>query len=87
MSDNLVVSDFVNENLSSDSSDSKSEKLEAKFLWWRIDDGASKVKFTPDVEDILHSKKHSKNKRIYFYKSENKMTVIEPLKVTWILMR
>ena len=51
MSDNLVVSDFVNENLSSDSSDSEGEKLEVKFLWWGNDDGASKVKFTPDVED------------------------------------
>ena len=53
MSDNLAVSDFVNENLSSDSSDSEGEKLEVKFLWWRNDDGASKVKFTPDVEYTL----------------------------------
>ena len=43
----------MDENLLSDSSDSESEKLEVKFLWWRNDDGASKVKFTPDVEDAL----------------------------------
>ena len=43
----------MNENLSSDSSDSESEKLEVKCLWWRIDDGARKVKFIPDVEDTF----------------------------------
>ena len=43
----------VNENWSSDSSDSESEELEVKFLWWKNDDGASKVKFTPDVEDTF----------------------------------
>ena len=30
---NLVVSDFVNENISSDASDSESENLEENFLW------------------------------------------------------
>ena len=43
----------MDENFLSYSSDSESGKLEVKFLWWRNDDGASKVKFTPDVEDAF----------------------------------
>ena len=41
---NLVVSDFVNGNLSSNSSYSESEK-------WSKDDGASKIEVALDVED------------------------------------
>ena len=50
---NLVVNDFVNGNLSSDSSDSESENLEVKFLRGSKDDGATKIKVTLDVEDTL----------------------------------
>lgn len=50
---NLAVNDFVNENLSSDSSDSESENLEVKFLRGNKDDGATKIKVTLDVEDAL----------------------------------
>ena len=50
---NLVVSDFVNENLSSNSSDSESENLEVKFFWWSKDDGAAKVEVTLGVEDAF----------------------------------
>ena len=50
---NLVVNDFVNENLSSDSSDSESENLEVKFLRWSKDDGAAKVEVTLDEQDAL----------------------------------
>ena len=50
---NLVVSGFVNENLSSDSSDSESQNLEEKFLRWSKDDSAAKVEVTLDVEDAL----------------------------------
>ena len=74
----LVVSDFVNENFLSDSSDSESENLEVKFLWWSKNDGAAKVEVTLDVEDPLL---HGKNKRT-FLQSKNKTTVIEHLKVT-----
>lgn len=52
---NLVVSAFVSENLSSDYSDSESENLEAKFLWWSKNDGAAKVEVTLDVEDALNT--------------------------------
>ena len=47
------VSNFVNENLSSDFSDSESENLEVKFLWRSKDDGAAKVEVTLDAEEIL----------------------------------
>ena len=49
----FVVSDFVNENLSSDSSESESQTLEVKFLRWSKDDGAAKVEVTLDVEVII----------------------------------
>ena len=55
---NLVVSDFVNENLSSDPSDTESENLEAKFLRWSKDDGAAKVKLPLMWKmPLLHGKK------------------------------
>ena len=47
------VSNFVNENLSSDFSDSESENLEVKFLRWSKDDGAAKVEVTLDAEEVL----------------------------------
>ena len=47
------VSNFVNENLSSDFSDSESENLEVKFLWRSKDDGAAKVEVTLDAEEVL----------------------------------
>ena len=50
---NLVVNDFVNENLSPDSSDSERENLEVNFFRWSKDDGAAKVEVTLDVEDTL----------------------------------
>ena len=47
------VSNFVNENLSSDFSDSESENLEVKFLRRSKDDGAAKVEVTLDAEEVL----------------------------------
>lgn len=52
------VSNFVNENLSSDFSDSESENLDVKFLRWSKHDSATKIEVTNDVEDrLLHGKK------------------------------
>ena len=73
---NLVVIGFVNENLSSDSSDSKSENLEVKFPRLNKNDSAAMV----DVIPYCMARNRSKNKRTYFCK--NKMTVKEHLKVT-----
>ena len=73
---NLIVIGFVNENLSSDSSDSKSENLEVKFPRLNKNDSAAKV----DVILYCMARNRSKNKRTYFCK--NKMTVKEHLKVT-----
>ena len=57
-SHNLFVSDFVNENFSSDFSDCESENLEVKFLLLSKNDGAARVEVTLDVEDpLLHGKK------------------------------
>ena len=47
------VSNFVNENLSSDFSDSESENLEVKFLRRSKDDGVAKVEVTLDAEEVL----------------------------------
>ena len=47
------ISNFVNENFSSDFSDSESENLEVKFLRWSKDDGAAKVEVTLDAEEVL----------------------------------
>ena len=50
---NIVASDFVNENLSADSSDSEIENLVVKFLRWSKDNGAGNIEVTLDLEDAL----------------------------------
>ena len=65
---NLVVIGFVNENLPSDSSDSKSENLEVKFPLLDKNDSAAKV----DVIPYCMARNHSKNKRTYFCKTRTK---------------
>ena len=71
---NLAVGDFVNENLSSNRSDSESENLDVNFLWWSKNDGADKVEVTFDVEDavINMARSWSKNKVTHFYKARIK---------------
>ena len=55
---NLVVSDFVYENLLSDSSRSERENLVVELLRWSKDDGAAKVEVTLDWKmPLLHGKK------------------------------
>lgn len=50
----------MNENLSSNSSDSESEHLELKLFWWSKDDGAVKAEVTlMRKATLLHCQKCS----------------------------
>ena len=70
---NLVVRDFANENLSWDSSHSKSKNLELKFLWLSKNNGAGEVEVNLAVEDALIKWQETgakMKKRIFFTKLE-----------------
>ena len=85
---NFVVSDLVNENLSSDSSDNVSENLEVKFLWQDKNDGTVKVEVTLDVEDALIIQQQTRiTIKNIFLQIKEKMAVTEHLNMTLNIMR
>lgn len=85
---NFVVSDLVDENLSSDSSDNVSENLEVKFLWQDKNDGTVKVEVTLGVEDALIIQQETRiTIKNTFLQIKEKMAVTEHLNMTLNIMR